>query len=336
MIILGIETSCDETGIALYNSKSNEMFNRLYSQINLHKKYGGTVPELASRDHSNKIFELILFVIKDSKIKLSDISCIAYTKGPGLIGSLLVGASVAKAISFSLRIPAIGINHLEAHININLYCNKNIKYPFLILLISGGHTFIIKKTSLISNIILGETKDDSIGETFDKVARLLELKYPNGVSIEKTANNIKSRSNIINKIEFPVLKSNCLNFSFSGIKSHMYRITKNLNMNEKIKIDLAYQFQENVIDILINKCILAVEKTNINTLILAGGVASNKLLRIKLLKVMKSINVNVYFPDTKYCTDNGAMIAFTGYLKYKNNLFDKDFSIIVEPKLYLD
>lgn len=335
MIILGIETSCDETGIAIYNSKSNLMFNRLYSQIDLHKKYGGTVPELASRDHSNKIFNLILSVIKDAKLTLSNLSCIAYTKGPGLVGSLLVGTSLAKSISYSLGIPHVGINHLEAHININLYCNEDISYPFLTLLISGGHTYFIKKNSLYSNEIIGETIDDSVGETFDKVARILNLDYPNGMSIEKFANKIKNIT-ITNKIHFPNIKNDCLNFSFSGIKSHMFRIIKKMELTETKQIELAYQFQKNIIEILVKKCIFAVNKTNIKTLVLAGGVASNKLLRLELLKHMKLLNIKVYFPSYKYCTDNGAMIAFDGFLKYRNNIFDKDFSINVYPKLKLN
>ena len=333
MFILGIETSCDETGIAIYNSKLKLIFNKVYSQIELHKTFGGTVPEIASRNHSYKIFELLLLTLKEAKLKLSAISLVAYTKGPGLVGSVLIGATLAKSISFALKIPAIGINHLEAHININLYCNNDITYPFLSLVISGGHTFLVEKSGSCVNNLLGETKDDSIGETFDKIAKLLKFEYPNGFSIEN-ASEIFARSKYSKlNLNFPIIDSTTFDFSFSGLKSHIFRFVKENEINYFTRNELSYKLQDFIFENIVSKCIFAVKQTGIKKIVVGGGVASNKFLRNKLFNSLSNLGIKVYFPDLEYCTDNGAMVAFNGFLKYKKNLFDKTFSINIFPRL---
>jgi len=330
MIILGIETSCDETGVAVYNSNTGFFIDKIYSQINISKKYGGTVPELSSRDHTKKLLSLILLTLKESNIKLKDITGIAYTKGPGLTGSLFTGTSLAKSLALSLNIPAIGINHLEAHILINMLYNKSLDFPFIALLISGAHTAFIKVNSFDDYILMGETIDDGIGETFDKISRLLKLKHIGGKYIENISNSNKKFYNY----NFPkaLMNKNCFDFSFSGLKTSVSNKIYNENLNFKDIPNFAYNFQNTLIKIVSKKCINILIKTKITSLVIAGGVSANKQLRKELIIITDSLGVKFYLSPIKFCTDNGVMIAFCGYIKFKMKKMDKELCIDVFHK----
>ncbi len=328
LIILGIETSCDETGISIFNNKDGILSEYIFTQ-KIHIKYGGTVPELASSDHLKKIFNIIFFVSKKAYIKITDLNIIAYVKGPGLKGPLFIGASVAKSLSLFLNIPAIGINHLEAHILINLIFNINLKFPGLTLLLSGGHTMLLKLLNYKKLKIIGETLDDSVGETFDKVARLMKLSPITGLSIEKKI-QYKFIYTKLNLAKF-LRRSNCNNFSFSGLKSEILRLN-----NKVDKLNLLYNFQNTVINIFTVKCrkFLYCDKS-IKCIILAGGVSANKELRLALLNLTEEFNIDLNFLPKKYCTDNGTMIAFLGFIKNYDGFFDLKLNIDVFPDLRL-
>jgi N6-L-threonylcarbamoyladenine synthase len=321
MFILGIETSCDETGIAFFNYKKKILYEYTYSQI-IHNLYGGTIPELSSKDHLKKIFKLIFFIIKNNNISITHIKMICYTKGPGLKASLLIGSVVGKSLGYILNIPSLGINHLEAHILISYAFNKKINFPALSILMSGGHTLLIKMNNYNNFIILGSTLDDSIGETFDKVARHLKLNPANGLSIYNSA---KKNVNFKN-LNYPksLYRTNCLNFSLSGIKSSV--ISKDFFDNVN---NISYNFQNTIINIIKNKCVYFFKNNIIRTLIISGGVSSNIELRLILKNLMDSYHGFILFSPIKYSTDNGAMIAFSGYIKFLNNEFDRNLIINV-------
>ena len=327
MNILGIETSCDETGIAIYNTEKQSIISeQLFSQASKHAEYGGVVPELASRDHLIKIIPLIRLTLEEAKLEFSDLSGIAYTAGPGLRGPLLIGASMAKSLAFSLKIPSIGIHHMEAHLLINLLEDPAPKFPFLTLLISGGHCLLINAKNLGSYEIVGQTIDDAVGEAFDKVSKLLELGYPGGPLIEKLAQSGDSSAFSFPR---PMTNKDNLDFSFSGLKTAVFYALKDTKViNESIKANIAASFQEAVADTLLIKSKKALEQTNQNELVIGGGVASNKYIRNKLIEGLKGSQI--YFPPLERCTDNGAMVAFAGsfYLS-NNNQAKKD---LVRPK----
>ena len=330
MIILGIETSCDETACAIFDSKINKFYEIINTQINIHEKFGGTVPEIASRDHIKKISTLFLNVLKKTKINIKNIDCVSYTLGPGLIGSLLVGASFAKSLAYSINKHSIGVNHLEGHILINDFYKK-IKYPSICIIASGAHTMLIKIYKFRNYEIIGETIDDGIGETFDKVSRSLDLGYPGGPSIEKFSNFGSNDKNISLKM-YNNYKD--YNFSFSGVKTQISKlITK--NMSNEYKFNIAKSFQDKITNYIVFKCKKSLLENKINNLILAGGVCANKSLREKLLKLENDFGINVFIPPIYHCTDNAAMIAYTGFIKAKENIFDKDLSINVYPKIGL-
>jgi len=327
MNILGIETSCDETGIAIYNTEKQSIISeQLFSQASKHAEYGGVVPELASRDHLIKIIPLIKLTLDEAKLEFKDLDGIAYTAGPGLRGPLLIGASMAKSLAFSLKIPSIAIHHMEAHLLINLLEDPAPKFPFLTLLISGGHCLLINAKELGSYEIVGQTIDDAVGEAFDKVSKLLELGYPGGPLIEKLA---KSGDSSAFSFPRPMTNKDNLDFSFSGLKTAVFYALKDTKViNKQIKANIAASFQDAVADTLLIKSKKALEETKQNELVIGGGVASNKYIRKKLVEGLK--DNKIYFPPLERCTDNGAMVAFAGSFYLGNNNQNKNDQ--VRPK----
>ena len=322
MIVLGIETSCDETAVSI--CRDGEILSNVVGSQLIHTQFGGVVPEVASREHERLLNNLTIEAIEQTKIKINEIEGIAVTNGPGLAGALLTGVSFAKGLAMGLGIKIVSINHLEAHMIANLLDNKNIKFPFLCLLVSGGHTqlWLIKK--LEDYLLLGETRDDAAGEAFDKGARILGLNYPGGPEIEKF-----SKTGDCNKINFPrpFITSNEIEFSFSGLKTSLlyymdsYKQSKGCSLN-----DVAASYQKAIIDCLVAKMKLAIDITGVNVISIAGGVAKNKLLRTLIDKSLKGSKI--IFPDLKYCTDNAAMISYLGEKKFKIGKSSKiDFSI---------
>tara|TARA_X000001036_G_scaffold415412_1_gene431525 strand:- start:454 stop:1443 length:990 start_codon:yes stop_codon:yes gene_type:complete len=322
MIVLGIETSCDETAVSICRD-GIILSNVIGSQL-IHTQFGGVVPELASREHERLLNNLTIEAINSTDIKINDIQGIAVTNGPGLAGALLTGVSFAKGLAIGLGIKIVSINHLEAHVIANLLDNKDIKFPFLCLLVSGGHTQLWQIKKLEDYILLGETRDDAAGEAFDKGARILGLRYPGGPEIEKCA---KSGSD--SKINFPraFIKSKKIEFSFSGLKtSLLYYMDSFDESNENSINDVAASYQKAIIDCLVEKMKLAVELTGVKTISIAGGVAKNKLLRESIDEKLKGNKI--FFPDLKYCTDNAAMISYLGEKKLEMGKSSKfDFSI---------
>ncbi|MDC0931900.1 tRNA (adenosine(37)-N6)-threonylcarbamoyltransferase complex transferase subunit TsaD [Methylophilaceae bacterium] len=328
MLILGIETSCDETGVAIYDSEKGLLGHKLYSQIKLHAKYGGVVPELASRDHINYIIPLIQDLLKDCKINIQNIEVIAYTSGPGLSGALLVGSSVAESLACALGIRSIPIHHLEGHLLAPMLEEEKPKFPFIALLVSGGHSQLILVKELGNYEIIGDTLDDAAGEAFDKTAQLLGLGYPGGASLSKLAEKGKKRYDLPK----PLLHSNGLDFSFSGLKTAvLYLVKKQANLTEEIKADIAYAFEESITDVLVKKTIQALKQEGLKRVIISGGVGANKTLRRKIIAECKQNKFEYYFPDLSFCTDNGAMIALAGALRL--NIPNKEnYSFSVKPR----
>ena len=308
MKTLGIETSCDETAIAIYDSKDGIIGESVHSQMDMHAEYGGVVPELASRDHCLKIVD----VLEDAlgNLSLDCIDQIAYTSGPGLLGALLIGESFAQGLSTALNIPLIPINHLEGHLMSPMMEFPEIKMPFICLLVSGGHSMIVDVKDKGQYEIIGQSQDDAVGEAFDKVAKLLDLPYPGGPYIERLA--LEGRSDAFD-FPRPMINSDDLNMSLSGLKtSVLYTVQKISNMTQEIKSDIAASFQQAISDVLVAKIKKSIETTGRKEVIIAGGVAANKFLRSEFKKLEESHNIKVYFPDLKYCGDNAAMIAFVG------------------------
>ncbi len=330
MNILGIETSCDETGVALYNSQEGLLSHHLHSQIELHQQYGGVVPELASRDHIKRLSPLIQSVLKDSNIQMNQLDGISYTRGPGLIGSLLVGCSLAKSLAYGLQIPSIGIHHMEGHLLAAMLESEVPTFPFLALLVSGGHTQLIQVTQLGQYEILGESLDDAVGEAFDKTASLLGLPYPGGPYIEKLAKQGRPNQFVFPR---PMVDRPGLDMSFSGLKTFVQNtvqaVIKNKMDEKQVFADIALEFESAVIDTLLIKTKRALQKTGLNRLVLAGGVGANKRLRDCLNTLLQSESGNLYCPRHEFCTDNGAMIAYAGYCRFK--LGQCDSSIDCEP-----
>jgi len=324
MNILAIETSCDETSVAIYNEQHGLIAQQTYSQISVHEKYGGVVPELAARDHIRKFLPLIKATLQDAHLNKQDINVIAYTKGPGLIGALLVGVSVAKTLGLAFNIPTIGVHHMEAHLLAPMLEDIKPTFPFLALLISGGHTMLIEARNFRDYKILGESIDDAVGEAFDKTAKLLNLPYPGGPELEKLAVNGNSKQF---KFPRPMTDKPGLNFSFSGLKTFT-RTTFNNNINlTNIKADIACAFQSAVAETLAIKCARAISETNLKQLVVAGGVSANKTIRKTLIQTCDKLKTKVFFPRHEFCTDNAAMVAYTGAQYLKHNIFDKNLQI---------
>ncbi|MGH1536534.1 MAG: tRNA (adenosine(37)-N6)-threonylcarbamoyltransferase complex transferase subunit TsaD [Gammaproteobacteria bacterium] len=324
MIVLGIETSCDETGIALYDTMQGLLSHTLFSQIDMHNEYGGVVPELASRDHIRRVLPLIKKTLSDANKSLQDVDAIAYTQGPGLAGALLVGASIGSALGFGLNIPTLGIHHLEGHLLSPLLSKPAPTFPFIALLVSGGHTQLMQVDGIGQYTLLGETVDDAAGEAFDKTAKLLGLGYPGGPALSKLAEI--GRPNRF-KLPRPMLHSGDLNFSFSGLKTAVLTLVNKHEMTDEIRADIARAFQEAAVDVLTEKALAALKQTDLKQLVVAGGVGANKSLRQKLTELAAMVNATVFYPEIEFCTDNGAMIAFAGAMRLQANQGTTDQSL---------
>lgn len=333
MKILGIETSCDETGVAIYDEEKGLITNQLYSQIEMHADYGGVVPELASRDHIRKTVPLIEAALKEANLTACDIDGVAYTAGPGLVGALLVGATIARSLAYAWNVPALGVHHMEGHLLAPMLEETPPEFPFVALLISGGHTQLVKVDGVGRYELLGESIDDAAGEAFDKTGKLLGLDYPAGVAVSRLA-----EQGTPNRFVFPrpMTDRPGLDFSFSGLKTFAANtINANLDesgkLDEQTRCDIAHAFQQAVVDTIIIKCKRALQQTGYKRLVIAGGVSANKQLRADLAEMMKSLGGEVYYPRPQFCTDNGAMIAYTGFLRLKHGE-QTDLSVSVKPR----
>jgi len=332
MAILGIETSCDETAIAVIeNSTKKVLCEALFSQIDLHNLYGGVVPELAARDHISRLVPLIKNEFDKNDLSFEILDAVAVSKGPGLRGPLLVGNTIANSIAYALKIPVINVHHMEAHLLMPLLDSNPPSMPFVSLLVSGGHTLIVKVDESGKYTIMGETQDDALGEAFDKTAKLLNLGYPGGPEIEKLA-----KLSQIDRFKFPrpMINSDCLNLSFSGLKTAvLYAVQKINTPSNQDKIDISNSFQSAAIDCIVSKVLKASIQENISDLVVSGGVAANEYLRASLANVMPS-NIKLHFPDLKHCTDNGLMVAHAGLMKMKNS--EKNYHIEARARWSLE
>jgi len=317
MLILGIETSCDETGLALYDGEAGGLLaHAVHSQVAMHEAYGGVVPELASRDHLRRLVPLCREVLARAGRTLGDLGAVAYTEGPGLAGALLAGAAYARSLAHALGVPAIGIHHLEGHLLSPLLSPRAPVFPFIALLVSGGHTQLMRVHEVGRYELLGETQDDAAGEAFDKTAKLLGLGYPGGPALSRLAESGRPGRY---KLPRPMIASGDLEFSFSGLKTAVLTLLKKENKTEQ-KIhpqDLARDFVDAVVDVLVAKCALAMERTGLTQLVVAGGVGANSQLRAALNAKGRSAGFDVFYPEAELCTDNGAMIAFAAALRLK-------------------
>lgn len=328
MRVLGIETSCDETGVAIYDSEAGLLANQLYSQIALHADYGGVVPELASRDHIRKTVPLIQEALKQANLSAKDIDGIAYTAGPGLVGALLVGSTIARSLAFAWNVPAIAVHHMEGHLLAPMLENTPPEFPFVALLVSGGHTQLISVKGIGQYELLGESVDDAAGEAFDKTAKLLGLDYPGGPLLSKLAQH-----GTAGRFTFPrpMTDRPGLDFSFSGLKTFAANTIRQSGDDEQTKADIARAFEEAVIDTLAIKCRRALEQTGYNQLVIAGGVSANKPLREKLEQLMQQRKGSVFYARPEFCTDNGAMIAYAGMVRLQAQE-TSDLAITVRPR----
>lgn len=308
MYVLGIESSCDETAVAIYHAERGLISHILYSQASTHSEYGGVVPELASRDHIRKLVPLIRQTLHDSGLSASDINGIAYTAGPGLMGALLVGAATARSLAWAWRIPAIAIHHMEGHLLAPMLEESPPQFPFVALLISGGHTMLIEVSGIGRYRLLGESLDDAAGEAFDKTAKMLGLPYPGGPILAELAEQGRARF----KFPRPMTDRPGLDFSFSGLKTFTLNTINNSDGTQQDKADVAFAFQQAIAETLAIKCKRALQQTGLKTLVVAGGVSANRAIRASLMELAREQNAQVYFPRPEFCTDNGAMIAYAG------------------------
>lgn len=309
MLVLGIETSCDETATALYDSEQGLLAHEVYSQIELHAKYGGVVPELASRDHIRKLTPLIRQVCEKAKLALTDVDGIAYTAGPGLLGALLVGTTLGRSLAFALDKPAIAVHHMEGHLLAPMLDPNPPTFPFVALLVSGGHTQLVQVDGIGQYQMLGESVDDAAGEAFDKTAKLLNLPYPGGPALAELA-----KKGNPDRFTFPrpMTDRPGLDFSFSGLKTFALYTQREHGDDEQTKADIAYAFEHAVVETLFIKCRRALEQTGLTTLVMAGGVSANQKLRQRLDQLAKDKGYQVHYPQNEFCTDNAAMIAYAG------------------------
>lgn len=334
MKVLGLETSCDETGLAIYDSELNNgmggvLAQVLYSQIELHATYGGVVPELASRDHIRKLVPLFHELLAKAHINKSDIDAVAYTKGPGLIGALMTGALFGRTLAFGLGVPAVGVHHMEGHLLAPLL-GETIEFPFVCLLVSGGHTMLVQADGVGQYQILGESIDDAVGECFDKTAKMLGLPYPGGPNVEKLA---KTGNRYAYELPRPMLHKG-LDFSFSGMKTAVHNLIKdipNSQSDPKVRADIAASFEHAVIDTLVKKCVKALKQTKLKRLVIAGGVSANMQLRQQLEHALNAIDAKVYYAPRELCTDNGAMIAYAGFCRLQAGQQD-DLAVNCVPR----
>ncbi|CAA9891439.1 O-sialoglycoprotein endopeptidase [Candidatus Methylobacter favarea] len=308
MYVLGIETSCDETGIAIYHARQGLCNHLLYSQVKMHSDYGGVVPELASRDHIRKLVPLIKQSLKESRLKSTDLNGIAYTAGPGLMGALLVGAATARSLAWTWQIPAIAVHHMEGHLLAPMLEENPPAFPFVALLISGGHTLLVQVKGIGRYQLLGESLDDAAGEAFDKTAKMLGLGYPGGPKLSALAEH----GNPQIKFPRPMTDRPGLDFSFSGLKTFTMNTFNACKKTDQDKADIAAAFQNAVADTLSIKCQRALRQTGLKKLVVAGGVSANKQIRASLTEMTDKEKAQIYFPRPQFCTDNGAMIAYAG------------------------
>lgn len=333
LTVLGIETSCDETGIAIYDADQGLIAHQLYSQIEIHQEFGGVVPELASRDHSKKIVPLVRATMAEAGVPLSTLDGIAYTAGPGLVGALLVGGCFAQSFAFSLGIPAVGVHHMEGHLLAPMLGDDPIEPPFLALLVSGGHTMLVNVPEIGSYEVLGESLDDAAGEAFDKTAKLLGLGYPGGPAIQRSAEDGDPK-----RFRFPrpMTDRPGLDFSFSGLKTFALNTANTHRDDPNVGPDIARAFVDAVVDTFTIKCRRAFKQTGAKAMVVAGGVSANTQLRAGLKALSEELGVAIKFPPLALCTDNGAMIAYAGYrrLLRANNL-KADNRELVLPDLAL-
>lgn len=338
MLVLGIESSCDETGVALFDDKKGLLSQALHSQIGLHQPFGGVVPEHASRNHIEQLVPLTDRVLKEAARQRGDIDAIAYTAGPGLTGALLTGACFAKSLAFALGIKALAVHHLEAHLLAAQLANPALDFPFIVLLVSGGHTQLLHAKALGDYQLLGDTRDDAVGEAFDKTAKLMGFPYPGGPLLAQLADNCPiDIQKTLKPFPRPMLNRPGLDFSFSGLKTHALGVWNNSEKNEHSQQAIAFHFQAAVIETLIIKCQRAMQTTAVSRLVVAGGVGANLSLRRHLMKVMADrVKGELFFPDIAYCTDNGAMVAYAGCLHLLQGERDKTASVEVRPRWSLE
>ncbi len=333
MLVLGIESSCDETGLALYDTQHGLRSHALYSQVAMHEAYGGVVPELASRDHIRHAIPLLEKVLTDAGVAKQEIDAIAYTQGPGLAGALLVGASIAAGLGLALDKPLLGVHHLEGHLLSPLLASDPPEFPFVALLVSGGHTQLMRVDGVGRYELLGETVDDAAGEAFDKSAKLLGLGYPGGPAISKLAENGQRD---IYKLPRPMLHSKNLDFSFSGLKTAVLTLVKNQSatLTEQNKADIAHAFVAALVDVLVAKSMAALKQTDLKRLVVAGGVGANNQLRQALNQAAAKRRCKVYYPELEFCTDNGAMIAFAGAMRLERHpdAARRDYAFNIRPR----
>ena len=337
MRVLGIETSCDETGVALYDSDAGLLAHRLYSQVALHSDYGGVVPELASRDHVQKLLPLIEEVLSAARLQPREIDAIAYTAGPGLIGALLVGSCVGRALAMAWGVPAIGVHHMEGHLLAPLLESDPPSFPFVALLVSGGHTQLVDVSGIGRYQLLAESLDDAAGEAFDKAAKMLDLDYPGGPEIARLAERgTPGRF----KFPRPMTDRPGLDFSFSGLKTFTLNTIQDHAEADGLPdaqtcADIAYAFQEAVVETLVIKCRRALQQTGKTTLVIAGGVSANRHLRARLEETLQKMNGRVYYARPEFCTDNGAMIALAGAKRLEAGQCE-DLAVQVHPRWPLE
>jgi N6-L-threonylcarbamoyladenine synthase len=313
MLVLGIETSCDETGVALYDAAAGRLLaHAVHSQVDMHEAYGGVVPELASRDHVRRLVPLARRVLGEARREVADVAAVAYTEGPGLAGALLVGAAFGQALAAALGVPAIGIHHLEGHLLSPLLSDRRPDFPFVALLVSGGHTQLMRVDGIGRYLLLGETQDDAAGEAFDKTATLLGLGYPGGPALALLAERGRPGRH---RLPRPMLGSGDLEFSFSGLKTAVATLARGSLADAQERADLARAFEDAVVDVLVAKCALAMERTGLTQLVVAGGVGANRRLRAALDARGRASGFDVLYPEPALCTDNGAMIALAAALR---------------------
>lgn len=337
MIVLGVESSCDETGIALYDTERGLLSHALYSQIAMHREYGGVVPELASRDHIRRAVPLLKEAFQKANITPQAIDAIAYTKGPGLAGALLVGSSVACGLGLALDKPVVGVHHLEGHLLSPLLASEPPEFPFIALLVSGGHTQLMRVDGVGRYTLLGETLDDAAGEAFDKTAKLLGLSYPGGPAVSALAE--QGRPDIYD-LPRPMIHAKNFDFSFSGLKTAVLTLIKKQahELSDQERADIARAFVDAIVDVLTTKCMSALKQSGLKRLVIAGGVGANKQLRASLNAAAAKRHYRVYYPELEFCTDNGAMIAFAGAMRLKQHpdLAQRDYSFSVRPRWPLE
>ncbi|MGD1990372.1 MAG: tRNA (adenosine(37)-N6)-threonylcarbamoyltransferase complex transferase subunit TsaD [Chromatiales bacterium] len=310
MIVLGIESSCDETGVALYDSGAGLLGHLLHSQVELHGPYGGVVPELASRDHVRKLMPLVDTLLSNTGLERTDIDAVAYTRGPGLVGALLVGAAAGSSLAWALDVPVVGVHHMEGHLLAPMLDTERPDFPFVALLVSGGHTQLVEVQGVGRYRMLGESVDDAAGEAFDKTAKMLGLPYPGGPELAKLAQQGNPE-----RFRFPrpMTDRPGLDFSFSGLKTFALNTWKDADLqDEQLKADICRAFEDAVIDTLAIKCRRALKETGISDLVLAGGVSANKRLRERMQQELQELGGRAWYPQPQFCTDNGAMIAYAG------------------------